>query len=257
MGLYLYVDRDTPLHRLDPRSKMGLLASLFVLAFVFDHPLYVAAVLGLVAAVAAVAQAQTNVIKALPPLALIAVVTVILFALTGSGTTTVFWTVTTEGVQDGITAALRLVALILSGLVFLSVTTNEEVAIGLVKVGFPYRFSFSISTALRLVPTIIGTAVTIVQAQRSRGHDIDSGHLVERLKKFAPIIIPVFVSTLRSTQVFAMALESKGFGAERQRTYLQDPRFTRGDVVVWVGLTLVLVASIVARSMGHGGPAGP
>ena len=67
--------------------------------------------------------------------------------------------------------------------------------------------------------------MTIVQAQRSRGHDIDSGNIVARLRKFAPIIIPVFVSTIRSTQVFAMALESKGFGAERQRTYLQNPTF--------------------------------
>lgn len=252
MELYLYLDRDTFLHRLDPRSKMGLLASLFAVAFVFDSPVYAAGVLGLVFIVVTMAKAWENVRKALPLLAIIAVVTIILFAVTSPGTTTLWWAVTTEGLLYGITVALRLVALIVSGLIFLSITSNEEVAIGLVKVGLPYRFSFSISTALRLVPTIIGTAVTIVQAQRSRGHDIDSGNIFARLRKFAPIIIPVFVSTIRSTQVFAMALESKGFGAERQRTYLQNPRFTYQDLLTWIALTLILVACITARMMGYG-----
>lgn len=256
MELYLYLDRDTFLHRLDPRTKMGLLVSLFALAFVFDNPAYAAAVLGFVFVLVSVAKAWENVRKALPLLAIIAVVTVILFALTSPGTTTLFWTVTTEGLLYGITVALRLVALIVSGLVFLSITSNEEVSIGLVKVGFPYRFSFSISTALRLVPTIIGTAVTIVQAQRSRGHDIDSGNIFARLRKFAPIIIPVFVSTIRSTQVFAMALESKGFGAERQRTYLQNPRFRYQDILTWIGLTIILAACITARIMGYGALSG-
>lgn len=252
MELYLYLDHDTVLHRLDPRSKMGLLASLFVLAFVFDSPAYAAAVLGFVVVLVTVADAWENVRKALPLLAIIAVVTVILFAVTAPGTTTVFWTVTTEGLQYGLTVALRLVALIVSGLIFLSTTSNEEVSIGLVKVGFPYRFSFAISTALRLVPTIIGTAATIVQAQRSRGHDIDSGNIVARLRKFAPIIIPVVVSTIRSTQIFAMALESKGFGAERQRTYLQNPSFRQQDILVWIALTIMLAVCIAARTMGYG-----
>lgn len=252
MELYLYLDRNTFLHRLDPRSKMGLLISLFILAFIFDAPIYAAAVLGFVFVVVSLAKAWENVRKALPLLTIIAMVTVIMFALTGPGTTTLFWIVTTEGLLYGITVALRLVGLITSGLVFLSITTNEEISIGLVKVGFPYRFSFSISTALRLVPTIIGTAVTIVQAQRSRGHDIDSGNIFARLRKFAPIIIPVFISTIRSTQVFAMALESKGFGAERQRTYLQDPHFTYRDLLTWIGLTTILSGCILARLLGYG-----
>ena len=49
-----------------------------------------------------------------------------------------------------------------------------------------------------------------------------------------------------------MALESKGFGAERQRTYLQDPRFEFPDVVTWIGLTMILAACIAARMMGYG-----
>lgn len=252
MDLYLYLDRGTFIHRLDPRTKIGLLLSLFVLAFIFDNPVYTFVVLAFVFVIVTLAKAWKNVKNMMGLLAIIAVVTVILFALTSPGTTTLFWIVKTEGLLYGITVALRLVALIVSGLVFLSTTTNEEVAIGLVKMGFPYRFSFSISTALRLVPTIIGTAVTIIQAQRSRGHDIDSGNLIARVRKFAPIVIPVFISTIRSTQVFAMALESKGFGAERQRTYLQNPSFGYQDVLTWIVLTIILVGCIWARALGYG-----
>lgn len=256
MNLYLYLDRDTFLHRMDPRSKIGLLTTLFILAFIFDNPIYELFVLAFVLIVVTLAKAWKNVKNMLGLLSIIAVVTVILFALTNPGDTTLFWIVKTEGLLYGITVALRLVALIVTGLVFLSTTTNEEVAIGLVKLGLPYRFSFSISTALRLVPTIIGTAMTIIQAQRSRGHDIDSGNLFQRVRKFAPIVIPVFISTIRSTQIFAMALESKGFGAERQRTYLQNPTFGIRDVLMWIVMTIILVACIWARVLGYGSLAG-
>ena len=41
----LYLDRNTWVHRLDPRTKMFLLIGMFVLPFVFLDPLYVLAVL--------------------------------------------------------------------------------------------------------------------------------------------------------------------------------------------------------------------
>ena len=99
-------------------------------------------------------------------------------------------------------------------MIFLSTTRNEEIATGLARLGIPYRFAFAVSTALRLVPTIAATGSTISQAQRSRGLDLESGNVIERIRKYMPLLIPVFVSTIRSTNVFSMALESKGFGAE-------------------------------------------
>jgi energy-coupling factor transport system permease protein len=138
-------------------------------------------------------------------------------------------------------------------MIFLSTTRNEEIATGLVKLGLPYRFAFAISTALRLVPTIAATGSTIGQAQRSRGLDLESGNIIQRIRKNTPLLIPVFVSTIRSTNVFSMALESKGFGASPDRTYFLRLAMGRRDVLVLLVFALLLGAAAALRLMGYGG----
>jgi energy-coupling factor transport system permease protein len=138
-------------------------------------------------------------------------------------------------------------------MIFLSTTRNEEIATGLVKLGVPYRFAFAVSTALRLVPTIAATGSTISQAQRSRGLDLESGNLLQKVRKNTPLLIPVFVSTIRSTNVFSMALESKGFGASPKRTYFLHLTMGRRDALVLAVLALILLAALFLRLAGYGG----
>ena len=247
MNVYLYLDRDTPLHRLDPRTKVLLLLASFALAFVFDDPLYNLGVLAFQLSLVTLAGAWPNVIRMWKLLAVIAVVTAALFAVSAPGDTPLFWIVERESLAYGLGVALRLNVLIIAGLVFLSTTTNEEIALALVRFGVPYRISFAVSTALRLVPTILGTALVITQAQRSRGHDVDSGNIIARVRKFT-----IFVSTIRSTQVFAMALESKGFNAGGTRTFFLNPRFGRIDALVVATSAIVLAAALWLRLEGHG-----
>ena len=86
--------------------------------------------------------------------------------------------------------------------------------------------------------------MTISQAQRSRGLDLDSGSIIERIRKFLPLLVPVFISTIRSTNIFGMALESQGLWRARERTsYLQMEMRTLDWIVLAVALVYV-VASI-------------
>lgn len=256
MNVYLYLDRDSPLHRLDPRTKVLLLLASFMLAFTFDDPLYNIGVLAFQLVLVTLAKAWPNVLRMWKLLVVIAVVTAALFAVSAPGETPLFWIVERESLAYGIGVALRLNILIIAGLVFLSTTTNEEIALALVRFGVPYRISFAVSTALRLVPTILGTALVITQAQRSRGHDVDSGNIFARVRKFTPIVVPIFVSTIRSTQVFAMALESKGFNAGGVRTFFLNPRFGLPDALVVAASVVVLAGALWLRLEGHGGIAG-
>ncbi len=256
MDPFLYLDRDTWVHRLDPRTKMLLLIGAFVLAFLFVNPLYGLVVLAMVLAFGYAAKSLVNLKRIWFILLMIAVMTVILWTLFGSGETPLFWLVEREALLYGIGAALRIDIMIVAGMIFLSTTRNEEIATGLVKLGIPYRFAFAVSTALRLVPTIAATGATIGQAQRSRGLDLESGNLIQRIRKNTPLLIPVFVSTIRSTNVFSMALESKGFGASPQRTYFLKIELTRRDVLVLVSFAALLVAALALRFAGYGGVEG-
>jgi energy-coupling factor transport system permease protein len=250
---FLYLDRDTRVHRLDPRTKMFLLIGAFALAFLFVNPLYGLVVLAIVLAFGYAAKSLVNLKRIWFILFMIAVMTVILWSIFGGGETPLFWFVEREALLYAVGAALRIDVMIIAGMIFLSTTRNEEIATGLVKLGIPYRFAFAVSTALRLVPTIAATGSTIGQAQRSRGLDLESGNIIQRVRKNTPLLIPVFVSTIRSTNVFSMALESKGFGASKERTYFLRLAMGRRDVLVLVVFALLLAAAVGLRVAGYGG----
>ncbi len=151
----LYLDRDTWVHRLDPRTKMFLLLGMFALPFVFLDPLYELAVLALVLFFGYLARALVNLRRIWFILLTILVVTTILWSIFGSGRTPLFLFVEREALLYGFSTALRIIITVIAGMIFLSTTRNEEVGIGLVRLGIPYRFAFAVSTALRLVPTVV------------------------------------------------------------------------------------------------------
>ncbi|MGH3086320.1 MAG: energy-coupling factor transporter transmembrane component T family protein [Rubrobacteraceae bacterium] len=253
MDPYLYLDRGTFVHRLDPRTKMFLLLGMFVLAFLFVNPLYGFVVLAVVVGFGYLAKSLVNLKRIWFILLMIALVTIVLWSIFGSGQTPLFLFVESEALLYGIGTALRVDITIIAGMIFLSTTRNEEIATGLVKLGAPYNFAFAVSTALRLVPTIIGTMTTISQAQRSRGLDLESGGFIQRVRKFVPLLVPVFVSTIRSTNIFSMALESKGFGASKERTYFLNLEMERKDALALMAFAALLTAAITLRIMGFGG----
>src|SRR5918994_123244 len=248
----LYLDRDTWVHRLDPRTKMFLLVGMFALPFVFLNPLYELAVLALVLLFGYLAQSLVNLRRIWFILLTILIVTTILWSIVGSGRTPLFLFVEREALLYGFSIALRIVITVIAGIIFLSPTRNEEVGIGLVRLGIPYCFAFAVSTALRLVPTIVATGLTIGQAQRSRGLDLDSGNIIQRIRNHLPLLVPVFVTTVRSTNVFSMALESKGFGAGSGRTFFLHIALGRRDVLVLAVFVLLLAGCISLRVMGYG-----
>jgi len=173
-----------------------------------------------------------------------------------SGETPLWWFFDLESLLYSIARTMLILLMIFSGVNLISTTRNEELVLGMIRLGLPYRIGFTISTALRLVPTIASNIGTISQAQRSRGLDIESGNILERLKKYLPLLVPVFISTIRNTNVFGMALESKGFGARDERTfYLTLKMHTLDYTLIFLGITGSILA-IVLNNMGFGDIAG-
>jgi energy-coupling factor transport system permease protein len=146
---------------------------------------------------------------------------------------------------------LRLATFVGAGLIFLSTTRNEELTNGLICMGVPYPIAFALSTALRLVPTFAGAGATIIQAQISRGLDLESGSLFTRIGKFIPQAIPLFVYAIRHTNLLAMALESKGFSPESKRTFYYEPQMRSIDYFVLILLLIILAALLYIRLALH------
>jgi energy-coupling factor transport system permease protein len=239
MNLFLYLDRESPIHRLDPRTKLFLMVGSFVVAVLFVRVGPLLALLGVLLVYGALGRSLGNLRRIWGLLVSIALVSIVSWSIFAHGATPIVWRVTREGLAYGIGAAIKIDAMIVSGLIFLGTTKTEEMVLGLIRLRVPFEAAFAFSLAVRMVPTIIGTAVVVGEAQRSRGLDLAAGGLVRRMRSYIPLLAPIFLHTLRNTDQLAKALESRGFGAERRRTSLLEIGFHGGDAVALILGTVV------------------
>jgi energy-coupling factor transport system permease protein len=251
MALSLYLEHPSWLHRRHPVGKVLALATLFVAAFLIDHPALLAPLLVIVLAIAASA-------RTLPVLYRMRWLMIPVFVFT-----TIIWTIfypaTADGPVDrwvalryGLGMALRLETFLATGFVFLATTTIEEFAFALARLGVPYRVGFVLTLAFRLVPVFLDAALTVRDAQRCRGLDFTVGSVRQRIARYVPVIVPVFIGGLRRADQMAFALEVRGFNSGRTRTSLPRPGFDGGDVLLVAVATAVMAVAIAFRVAGVG-----
>ena len=142
---------------------------------------------------------------------------------------------------------LRLIALLIAGVVFLSTTRIEDISHGLQRLGMPYRASFAFSLAFRLTPLFLETATQISAAQKARGLDLQAAGLLTRLKGYVAVLAPVLITALRRADGLALALESKGFGRSADRTSIVEYHAGWRDAVLIFVLSVMVVLSGLYR----------
>lgn len=247
--MFLYLPYNTALHRLHPATKLIGLILLLVVTVAFTTPAEQLPGLGFVLGLAVLSRSLSNLRRILP-----LVVTIMLFSSTTWSlfrrVGVPFWSfgplsLSRESIQYGLAMGIRLDAMLLSGMVFVSCTKVEEFAFGLRALGLPFPVSFALSLAFRLVPLFFTRIGIVVQAQQSRGLDLQTGHLLQRARKYVPLLVPIFIYAIRDTDLLAMALESKGFGMRGTRTeYLRFPFGWRDAAII----AALLAADVIAWS---------
>lgn len=252
MDAELYLDYNTPYHRLDARTKIIVFLCIFVGVLMFQDPRWLIPTLLLVLVQLFVSRSAKNLQRIRYVLLVMSISSIVLWNFFASGTTPLFWVFDVESMYYAIGRTILIFSIVTMGVILISTTRNEELIMGMIKMGLPYRVGFAISTSLRLVPTVAASLMTISQAQRSRGLDLESGNIVQRVKKFLPLLVPVFISSIRNTNIFGMALESRGFGAREERTYYLQLQMTKIDWAVLAFFFLYVAVSIWLNIAGYG-----
>lgn len=249
MPLFLYLDHKTFLHRRHPLVKVLALLLFFVAAFVMEHPLFIIP-LSLSMGLLIVWSRSTSTLYRVRKLFLFIGVFIILIwsVFYGRGqplAAAPSLPVTQEGVLYGLGMAIKLSTFLATGALFLSTTRIEEFAYAFTLLGLPYRMSFTLTLAFRLAPLFVDSALTVIQAQRCRGLDVHSGHLLQRLRHYVLVLIPVFMGALRRADQMAIALEVRGFNSGRPRSSFQREPWRCGD-----SLALLVVVTIALIYLG-------
>ena len=235
---------DTPVHRLDPRSKILLLIVFIVALFMASGW----AGYGLMVLVTALCMAISrisprNIFKGLKPMLFIIVLTALLNLFYTQGTPIrEGWIITWEGIARATKMILRITLLIV-GTFLLTYTTSpmaltdglEMLLKPLNKLKVPvHEMTLMMSMALRFIPTLIEETDKIMSAQKARGADFETGNLIERAKALLPILVPLFVSAFRRADELAIAMESRCYHGGEGRTRMKQLHFCTRDIVALI-----------------------
>jgi energy-coupling factor transport system permease protein len=252
----LYLDQGTVLYRMHPQVKLATLAATFASAYVMEEAFAIVPVAVAVAILLHGAGALPNVRRLRILFLAVPTATFVIWSIFyGEGEPFPVLAavgVTWEGVRYGAGMALKLETFLGASILFLSITRVEEFTAALRGLGLPVRVSFAIALSFRLVPLFLASAVSVVAAQRARGLEFSRGGLPERLRRYVPVIVPVFMGALRRADSMAMALEVRGFGADRPRTSYVRARFGPRD---WVAAGVIVTITLLylwAWSRGWG-----
>ncbi|MEO8606123.1 MAG: energy-coupling factor transporter transmembrane component T [bacterium] len=245
--MYLYLDNDTWVHRLHPLVRLAGMVAVFIAAFVVDRPEWlVPLVLGIVALLIGTGS-LANIWRLRLLFSLVFVTTLLIWTFFyGPDGQPPLWSwgpihVSRTAPWFGLGMALKLETFLGAGILFLSVTRIEEFAYALLRLGVPYKLGFTMTMAFRLVPVFVDSAAAVVQAQRCRGLDFERGNLWQRVRRYVPVMVPVFMSALRRADQMAMALEARGFQSNRPRTQLERHTMHATDLAA----ALVLLGVVV------------
>ena len=256
MKTSLYIDRGSIVHRLHPTLKIFALFAAFWSIYWIDNPLVLLPFMAAELAVAFAIGAGENVYRFRWFFLLIVLPTMITWMISfRRGTPLVnLWIIhpSAQSILFGLGKGMKVAALVLASVLFLSSTKVEELSVGLSRLGFPYRFGFTITLAFRLVPLFIDSALTVVDAQRLRGYDFDAGGPLERVRRYVPVIIPVFMGALRKANNMAMALEARGFGRTNEPTSFIEYRMHTRDAEAFVVLVGVGALAFMLYWTGYG-----
>ena len=247
-------------HRFDPRLKLVLTVAYIVLLFAASNPLGLTLSILFLGVMYKVAKIPVKMIgKSLKPILPIVLFTAVLnlFFVSGEGDPLVhFWflSIYTEGVRYAVLMAVRVMALI-AGTSLLTYTTSpivltdaiEQLLKPLGKLHFPvHELAMMMSIALRFIPTLIEETDKIMNAQKARGAQLDTGKMTDRVKALVPVLIPLFISAFRRADELAMAMECRCYRGGTGRTRLKVLRCEKQDYIdlaVCIACFAVILAS--------------
>ena len=251
--------RYLPLHslanKMDPRAKIAILFFLMIAIFIpAGFWGYIPIVLFILLALYA---SKLNLSFALRPLKpmlwMMAFLLVINILVMHTGTLLFHWgfiKIYSDALIQTAYIVIRLTLMIILTTILTATTKPLDLTLGIEKllkpfekIGLPVHvIAMMISIALRFIPTLIDETNRIMNAQASRGVDMQNGTFMEKVRAILSLIVPLFVSAFERADQLANAMEARGYDPNRPRTRYKVLKMTSID---WIALGLSIVVLVI------------
>lgn len=267
MNLFNYIDRPSPIHRLTGAAKLvalicwslaamttfytPLLLTMTIASFVLFRIAQlrvkdISFVLGLMIAYIVMNNILIYLFSPDHGTALYGTQT-ILFKIAGP------YVVTAEQLFYHLNVILKNACTIPIVLLFVCTTNPSEFAASLSRIGVSYRISYAVALALRYIPDIQREYRDISLAQQARGIEMSKkASLFERLKAASSILIPLILSSMDRIETISNAMELRGFGKGKRRTWYSERKFSKMDILCMVACVLLMVLSLLITYFNGG-----
>lgn len=249
-----YIDNGTILHRVDALSKLAwvliVVVTTFQLTSSAPRGLMLAVLLFITLFVARVP--LRTLLKASPLIFGVALLLGLFHLLITPGEPLFSLgplSISRAGLEAGAGFFFRLAIMVLVSFLLIWTTDIRDLMVGLTHIGVSYRFAFAIFMALRFLPLVQQEVEAVRAAHAIRGRAAKSA-LSHRIRLLQRYLFTVIVNGLRKAENTAVAVESRGFGAYPQRTYVKDFHWTATGVALVAVFVAFGVALVVWDRMG-------
>lgn len=236
---------SSPIHRLDPRVKFLFVSILFVATILFSDLLPLLILFFVQIPILIVAKVQREWLKTLRGALMLSVIIFVSNLLANY-----FYSdriLTTETLELSLAMTVRFITLITTFSIFFLTTSPDKLSLALEKARVPYELNFAFITAIRFVPVLADEAQTIMDAQKSRGLELEKGNFIQRIRNYLPILLPLIINSIRRSLELAEAMESRAFGAMKKRSNLYELKVTKSDYFVLVLSLIILFLVLYIR----------
>lgn len=254
-----YVKGDSPLHRLNPLSKLCVIAVGSIGIFFISNVAAQASGLVFILVMDCTIGSRSLRPFLFSRFVLMLGSTILLMQVLFTPSGNVLWTaplfwlhlaVTDQGILKGVLLTLRFLNIVLMGGVFVATTNPAALVHSLMKVGVPYRYGFMILMMLRFIPLFEEERITIGNAQKMRGLELDKLGPRKLALSIRYTILPLVVSALSKADALEISMEGRAFGFRDTRTFLSTERYAFPDRILIAASLAAFVLLIAGAILG-------
>ena len=248
------------IHKADPRVKIVLVTAYIIFLFVTGN--FVSLVFMVAVVLLGVIMTGIPVkmyFRGLKPVVMILIFTSVLNIFYGKGEAIWQWQflkITWNGISNAAFVSIRIIALILISCILTYTTSPTDLTDALERLMKPlkvfhikvHEIAMMMTIALRFIPTLLEETEKITNAQKSRGADMESGNIVQRLKAMIPVLVPLFVSSFNRAYELAVAMECRCYRGGDGRTRMKVLKTGARDAGLIIFSVFVLLFKILLIS---------
>lgn len=263
IALGRYIPLNSLANKMDPRAKIAVLFFLMIAIFIpAGFWGYIPIVLFILLALKVSKLKLTFALRPLKPMLWMILFLLVINVLVMKTGTVVLkigsFAIYSDALIQTAYIIIRLTLMIILTTILTATTKPLDLTLGIEKLLKPFEviglpahiIAMMISIALRFIPTLIEETQRIMNAQASRGVDLENGTLKEKIMAVLSLIVPLFVSAFERADQLANAMEARGYDPGRERTRYKTLEMKRVDYMTMTLAAGILVLNIVLARIG-------